>query len=269
MSSVPPQDRNDPDQNNNKQDTAGDVNDELVKRFVEGDVLDDQDAEELYQNYRSAENADDVDVSRMQMEQALQLVQDTGHVSYSEEQEVSVRVTKTAKLETSRPQKRVPDSGRNVDAPNGRTIATHLAALTLGIVIGAAVWWLYKSTASPSTGQSTPSGVIDSHSDHQLVESQFQVSGKASGIPHDHAVFLVVEFGDLSWPKSELIIGSDGRWHTTVDAEKQDFRIALYSADPSATDEIRKWFQSTEFVGRVGFRGVTLLDWVPLRVSTP
>ena len=108
------------------------------------------------------------------------------------------------------------------------------------------------------------------------VGRKIQCWGTASGLPHDHHLWLAVESNGLVWPKEGevQVTRATSRWEATVyeDGATRTFARSLYLADPQGHQAILDWLddgrQKGEYAELKGLRGTRRLDRVDrLRLS--
>lgn len=95
-----------------------------------------------------------------------------------------------------------------------------------------------------------------------LVEDQFEVSGRIEIIPEGEVAYLVERVGSRFWPK--LRIGSEPtnfhRTHETSSGEGYKYTIELLSMNKTAEAYISRWFDQAKETGK--YPGITISDGV-------
>ncbi|MEZ6089952.1 MAG: hypothetical protein R3C05_18385 [Pirellulaceae bacterium] len=249
-------------------------------------LLSDEEAIQAMRKYCETIDPEDAEVARQQMRHAIELVdsEELDRLGVTSETEVSVRVRRHASVErvpTSEPNdasepirggidsSEMASPGENDSAARTNSFAKSpvwtrwsvLLSQVVALLIGCLITYAMVASISPTI----PSGRIESPQESAIVADQFEVKGRVVSLQKNHSVFLVVEVGDLMWPKRELNVDENGNWQTTLQSEQVDFRISILAAGPEIAEAIRKDVQSREVPGRAGFRGTVLLDWVQLQ----
>lgn len=95
-------------------------------------------------------------------------------------------------------------------------------------------------------------GSINEPQPNESVRRTFNCSGVVTGIQHGLNLWLVVEVGDLVWPKENKIApNEDNKWNATVfeDGAAETFALALFVADSNANRLIEQWLEAGRSTG--------------------
>ena len=95
-------------------------------------------------------------------------------------------------------------------------------------------------------------GSINEPQPDESVRRIFNCSGVVTGIQHGLNLWLVVEVGDLVWPKENKITpNEEHKWSATVfeDGAAETFALALFVADSNANRRIEDWLETGRSTG--------------------
>jgi hypothetical protein len=112
-------------------------------------------------------------------------------------------------------------------------------------------------------------GTIEDPRSGQVVGPTFQCSGAVSGMDPTLSLWLVVEVGNLKWPKeNKAVVDQENRWSATIfeDGAVNEFSVALFLGDSSVDKRILKWLERGRHTGTYselkGIPGARRLDRV-------
>ena len=95
-------------------------------------------------------------------------------------------------------------------------------------------------------------GSINNPQPNETVQRTFNCSGVVTGTQRGLKFWLVVEVGDLMWPKENKVVpNDDNTWNAIVfeDGATETFALALFVADSKANRNIEEWLEAGRSTG--------------------
>ena len=126
------------------------------------------------------------------------------------------------------------------------------------------------SVAAPSTVTfDKVKGTIEEPKPKQVVGPTFHCSGTVNGMAPTFSLWLVVEVGNLKWPKeNKVVVDQENRWSATIfeDGAANEFSVALFLGNSAVDKRILKWLERGRRTGTYaelkGIPGARRLDRV-------
>ena len=102
-------------------------------------------------------------------------------------------------------------------------------------------------------------GSFNEPKSNEAVGRTIQCSGIVSGLQSGLNLWLVVEAGDLLWPKETKVLPNEDKWCVPIfeDGVTEQFAVSLFVADTSADRRIKEWLEAGRRTGQYSeLRGI-------------